>query len=67
MAEDVRAYIAAEIRKLLATGEFVDGLPGYLVSNKRARHTSQYCSNSGKDSVNLIGHQAHCRHTDERE
>ena len=36
MAEDVRAYIAAEIRKLLATGEFVDGLPGYLVSNKRA-------------------------------
>ena len=28
-AEDVRAYIAAEIRKLFATREFLDALPGY--------------------------------------
>jgi len=29
--EDVRAYIAAEIRKLLAVREFLDALPGYLL------------------------------------
>lgn len=29
-AEDVRAYIAVEIRKLFATREFLDALPGYL-------------------------------------
>ena len=29
--EDVRAYIAAEVRKLLAVGEFLDVLPGYLL------------------------------------
>jgi hypothetical protein len=29
--EDVRAYIATEISKLLATKAFLDGLPGYLL------------------------------------
>lgn len=29
--EDVRTYIASEITKLLATGSFVDALPGYLL------------------------------------
>jgi hypothetical protein len=29
--EDVRAYIAAQIRKLLATSAFLDALPGYLL------------------------------------
>jgi hypothetical protein len=29
--EDVRAYIATEIRKLLATKAFLDALPGYLL------------------------------------
>ena len=32
-AEGVRAYIAAELRKLLATREFLDALPGYLLPN----------------------------------
>jgi hypothetical protein len=30
-AEDVRTYIASEVKKLLATGSFVDALPGYLL------------------------------------
>jgi hypothetical protein len=29
--ENVRAYIAAEIRKLLAIRKFLDALPGYLL------------------------------------
>lgn len=29
--EDVRTYIASEIKKLLAIGSFVDALPGYLL------------------------------------
>ena len=29
--EDVRAYIASEINKLLGTQAFVDALPGYLL------------------------------------
>jgi hypothetical protein len=33
-AEDVRAYIEAEIRKLLAIREFLDALPGYLLSDQ---------------------------------
>ena len=32
--EDVRAYIAAEIRKLLTTREFLDALPGYLLPDQ---------------------------------
>jgi hypothetical protein len=35
--EDVRAYIAAEIRKLLATGEFLDALPGYLLPDQASQ------------------------------
>ena len=35
--EDVRAFVAAEIRKLLATREFLDALPGYLFPD----HVSQ--------------------------
>lgn len=35
--EDVRAFVAAEIRKLLATREFLDALPGYLLPD----HASQ--------------------------
>jgi hypothetical protein len=33
-AQDVRAYIAAEIRKLFATREFLDPLPGYLLPDQ---------------------------------
>jgi hypothetical protein len=33
-ADDVRAYIEAEIRKLLAIREFLDALPGYLLSDQ---------------------------------
>lgn len=33
-AEAVRAYIAAEIRKLLAVPEFLDALPGYLLPDQ---------------------------------
>jgi len=33
-AEDVRAYIAPEIRKLLASNDFLDSLPTYLLSDK---------------------------------
>lgn len=36
-AEDVRAYIAAEIRKLLAIGEFLDALPGYLLPDQASQ------------------------------
>jgi hypothetical protein len=36
-AEDVRAYIAAEIRKLLATREFLDALPGYLLPDQASQ------------------------------
>ena len=35
--EDVRAYIAAEIRKLLATAEFLDALPGYLLPDQASQ------------------------------
>jgi hypothetical protein len=33
-AQDVRVYLATEIRKLLATREFHDALPGYLLPDK---------------------------------
>jgi hypothetical protein len=33
-AEDVRAYIAPEIRKLLAINDFLDSFPTYLLSDK---------------------------------
>ena len=36
-AEDVRAYIAAEITKLLATREFLDALPGYLLPDQASQ------------------------------
>jgi len=35
--EDVRAYIAAEFRKLFATREFLDALPGYLVPDQASQ------------------------------
>jgi hypothetical protein len=35
--EDVCAYIAAEIRRLLATPEFLDALPGYLLPDKTSQ------------------------------
>ena len=36
-AEDVRAYIAAEIRKLFATREFLDALPCYLLPDQASQ------------------------------
>lgn len=36
-AEDVRAYIAAQIRKLFATREFLDALPGYLLPDQASQ------------------------------
>jgi len=36
-AADVRAYIAAEIRKLLAIREFLDALPGYLLPDQASQ------------------------------
>jgi hypothetical protein len=36
-AENVRAYIAAEIRKLLAIREFLDALPGYLLPDQASQ------------------------------
>jgi hypothetical protein len=33
-AENVRAYIAAEIKRLLAVREFIDALPGYLLPDQ---------------------------------
>ena len=41
--EDVRAYIGAEFRKLLATPEFLDALPGYLLPDQASRLASRYC------------------------
>jgi hypothetical protein len=35
--EDVRAYIGAEFRKLLATLEFLDALPGYLLPDQASQ------------------------------
>jgi hypothetical protein len=35
--ENVRAYIAAEIRKLLAIREFLDALPGYLLPDQASQ------------------------------
>jgi len=35
--EDVRAYIGAEFRKLLATAEFLDALPGYLLPDQASQ------------------------------
>lgn len=35
--EDVRAYIAAEIRKLLVIREFLDALPGYLLPDEASQ------------------------------
>jgi hypothetical protein len=36
-AENVRAYIAAEIRKLLAIREFLNALPGYLLPDQASQ------------------------------
>lgn len=36
-AENVRTYIAAEIRKLLAIREFLDALPGYLLPDQASQ------------------------------
>ena len=36
-SEDVRAYIAAGIRKLLAIPEFLDALPGYLLPDQTSQ------------------------------
>lgn len=36
-AEDVREYIAAQIRKLFATREFLDALPGYLLPDQASQ------------------------------
>lgn len=36
-AADVRAYIAAELRKLLAIREFLDALPGYLLADQASQ------------------------------
>ena len=44
-AADVRAYIAAEIRKLLAIPEFLDALQATCSPTKRARLASRYCWN----------------------
>lgn len=35
--EDVRAFVAAEIRNLLATREFLDALPGYLLPDQASQ------------------------------
>jgi hypothetical protein len=35
--EDVRAYIAAEIGKLLAIRKFLDALPGYLLPDEASQ------------------------------
>jgi len=35
--EDVRAYIAAEFRRLFATPEFLDALPGYLLPDQASQ------------------------------
>jgi hypothetical protein len=35
--EDVRAYIAAEFKKLFATAEFLDALPGYLLPDQASQ------------------------------
>jgi hypothetical protein len=35
--EDVRAYIAAEFRKLFATREFLDALAGYLLPDQASQ------------------------------
>lgn len=34
---EVRTYIAAEVRKLLATSEFLDALPGYLLPDEASQ------------------------------
>lgn len=49
-AADVRAYIAAKIRKLLATREFLDALPGYLLPD----HASQARVSILLDRLNKI-------------
>jgi hypothetical protein len=36
--EDVRAYIATEVRKLLATNAFLDALPGYLLPDPASQN-----------------------------
>jgi hypothetical protein len=40
--EDVRAYIAAKIRKLFATREFLDALPGYLLPDQASQAPRLY-------------------------
>ena len=49
-AADVRAYIAAKTRKLLATREFLDALPGYLLPD----HASQARISILLDRLNKI-------------
>ena len=36
-ADDVRAFVVAETRKLLATREFLDALPGYLLPDEASQ------------------------------
>ena len=36
-ANDIRIYIAAEIRKLLVIREFLDALPGYLLPDQASQ------------------------------
>jgi hypothetical protein len=35
--EDVRSYIASEIKKLLGTSAFIDALPGYLLPDSASQ------------------------------
>ena len=41
--DDVRAYLASEIAKLLAISAFLDALPGYLLPDQQARLAYRYC------------------------
>jgi len=43
-AGGVRAYIGAELSKLLATRGFLDALPGCLLPNQRASLACPCCS-----------------------
>ncbi len=57
-AENVRGYIAAEIRKLLATREFLDALPGYLLPDQASQaRVSILLERLKKDRGFLVGKQ----------
>lgn len=65
--EYVRAFVAAEIAKLLATREFLDALPGYLSPISEPGSRLHFASPLERHSSSLIGQQfqisAHCWHT----